>query len=187
MDRDGAPTGMAGEAKLTETEAGLAPAGEGWFVLALASASWYWHERFGAVCDFEGETEFAQVGVNVHVLWPGQPNGLYHGEDAQEDFLVLAGECLLLVEGEERRLRAWDFVHCPPWTEHIFVGAGDGPCAILMVGARRPGRGIRYPVSRLARAHGAGADVETDDPGEAYARFERWRVERLDHDGLPWR
>jgi uncharacterized cupin superfamily protein len=83
---------------------------------------------------------------------------------------VLSGECLLLVEGEERRLRAWDFVHCPPWTEHIFVGAGDGPCLVLAAGARRKGRGIRYPVSELALGYGAGVEQETTDPREAYAR-----------------
>ena len=94
---------------------------------------------------------------------------MYHGEDAQEDFLVLSGECLLLVEGQERRLRAWDFVHCPPWTEHIFVGAGDGPCLVLAVGARVKGRGIRYPVNTLAQKHAAGVDVETTVPSEAYA------------------
>jgi len=105
------------------------------------------------------------------VLKPGQPNCMYHGEDAQEDFLVLSGECLLPVEGAERRLRAWDFVHWPPWTEHVFVGAGTGPCVVLMVGERRLGSGIRYPVSELARRHGAGVERETDSPKEAYARF----------------
>ena len=105
------------------------------------------------------------------MLQPGQPNGLYHRESAQEDFLVLAGECLLLVEGEERPLRAWDLVHCPRETEHIFVGAGDGPCVILMVGARSPDEKLFYPASELARGHGAGADEATDSPAEAYAKF----------------
>jgi len=178
---------MVGEATLEETGSGLAPASEGWFVLGLSQAVWHGHETFGRYCDLEGETAFPQVGVNVHVLWPGQPSGMYHGEDAQEDFLVLAGECLLLVEGEERRLRAWDFVHCPPWTEHVFVGAGEGPCAILMIGARPPARGIRYPVSELARSRGAGVDAETTQPAQAYARFGRWRPERPEAEGLPWR
>ena len=90
---------------------------------------------------------FPQVGIRLKALWPGEPNGMYHSEEAQEDFLVLAGECLLLIEGEERPLRAWDFVHCPAGTEHIFIGAGDGPCLILMVGARGDEVPIRYPVS----------------------------------------
>jgi uncharacterized cupin superfamily protein len=107
----------------------------------------------------------------VGILRPGEPSALYHGEDAQEDFLVLSGECLLLIEGEERRLHAWDFVHCPPCAEHIFVGAGDGPCLVIGVGARRKGRGIRYPVNELALKHGAGVETETTDPKEAYARF----------------
>jgi uncharacterized cupin superfamily protein len=96
---------------------------------------------------------------------------MYHGEDAQEDFLVLSGECLLLVEGQERRLKAWDFVHCPPMTEHIFIGAGDRPCLIVMIGARRKGRPIRYPVSEVALQHGAGVETETTEPREAYAGF----------------
>ena len=97
----------------------------------------------------------------------------------QEDFLVLSGECLLLIEGEERRLKAWDFVHCPNWTEHIFVGAGNGPCLVLGVGARRKGRGIRYPVNALALKYGAGVEIETSDPKEAYARFGERQADRL--------
>lgn len=101
------------------------------------------------------------------------PTACTHGEDDQEDFLVLSGECLLIVEGEERRLGAWDFVHCPPWTEHAFVGAGDGPCLLLAVGSRTrtEGSGIRYPVNEAALRHGAGVETETSDPDEAYARF----------------
>lgn len=100
---------------------------------------------------------------------------MYHGEEAQEDFLVLAGECIVLVEGEERPLRKWDFVHCPPWTEHVFVGAGSEPCVILSVGARGGERGVLYPVSDLARKHGAGVEKETPSPQEAYGAYERPR------------
>jgi uncharacterized cupin superfamily protein len=98
---------------------------------------------------------------------------MYHGEGAQEDFLVLSGECLLVVEGEERRLKAWDFVHCPPWTEHVFIGAGDGPCVVLAVGARKKGRGVRYAVNETALRHGAGVEEETTEAGVAYARFSK--------------
>jgi uncharacterized cupin superfamily protein len=158
------------EARLLHTDAGLAPDGEGWFVVNARAARWGHIDEMGSYVWFEpDEPEFAQFGVNVHVLRPGQPNGLYHGEAGQEDFLVLSGECLLIVEGQERRLRQWDFVHCPSWTEHIFVGAGDGPCAILMVGARGR-KGIHYPVNETARRHGAGVDRETDSGREAYAR-----------------
>jgi uncharacterized cupin superfamily protein len=97
---------------------------------------------------------------------------MYHGEEEQEDFLVLAGECLLLIEGEERPLKAWDFVHCPSGTEHVFVGAGTGPCAVLAVGSRSGG-GVVYPASELAQRHGAGVPVETRKPEEAYADFKR--------------
>jgi uncharacterized cupin superfamily protein len=165
------------EAKLQESGSGLAPTSEGWFVLNVAEAYWLTSEggekqSSGAECAFETPlAEFAQIGIRIHVLQPGESNGLYHGENQQEDFLVLSGECVLLVEGEERALRAWDFVHCPPWTEHIFVGAGDGPCLVIGVGARRKGRGIRYPVNELALRYGAGVETETTDPREAYARF----------------
>jgi uncharacterized cupin superfamily protein len=98
---------------------------------------------------------------------------MYHRENQQEDFLVLYGECLLLVEEQERRLGPWDFVHCPPETNHVFVGAGDGPCAILAVGARLANEEIVYPESELARRHNAGVETETPNPREAYAKYER--------------
>jgi uncharacterized cupin superfamily protein len=139
-------------------------------VINARDAPWF-ESELGLYGELEPEARFDQVGVQLSLLRPGDPSGMYHGEDAQEDFLVLGGECLLLIEGEERRLRQWDFVHCPPWTEHIFVGAGDGPCLLLGVGARREGRGIRYPVSEIARKHGAGVEQETTEPREAYARF----------------
>jgi uncharacterized cupin superfamily protein len=158
------------EAPLERAEHGLVPDGEGWFVLNTRDARWFDGVELGGLyTSFEGENaRFPQLGFGIGILRPGEANALYHAEDAQEDFLVLAGECLLLIEGEARPLRAWDFVHCPPWTEHIFVGAGDGPCLVLGVGARRPGRGLRFPVSELALKHGAGVQVETTDSREAY-------------------
>jgi uncharacterized cupin superfamily protein len=162
--------GVIPEAPLRDTGDGLVPEGEGWFVVNARDARWEHSDELGSACVFEGETPFPALGVNIQVLKPGQPNCMYHGEGAQEDFLVLAGECLLLVEGEERRLRAWDFVHCPPWTEHVFVGAGDGPCAILMIG-QRPESGLRYPVEEVAVRHGAAVEQETTLGKEAYARF----------------
>ncbi len=163
---------MVQEAPLEQTESGLVPKGEGWFVVNAKEARWLEHKAFGSGTTFEGEPEFQQLGINIGVLEPGQPACLYHRENAQEDFLVLFGECVLLIEGEERALKAWDFVHCPPWTDHVLVGAGSGPCAILAVGARG-NEEIVYPVSDLARRHGAGAEQETPDPKEAYAPFGR--------------
>jgi uncharacterized cupin superfamily protein len=131
---------MVAEAKLEKQEGGLAPAGEGWFVVNVSEGAWVTSPAFGSECVFEAGrgTSFKDVGISVAVLTPGRPNGLYHREmHNQEDFLVLSGECLLLIEGEERALKAWDFVHCPPGTDHIFVGAGDGPCVLFMVGARK--------------------------------------------------
>jgi uncharacterized cupin superfamily protein len=160
---------MVEETPHLRTAAGLVPAREGWFVLNARDALWR-DGDFGAYTRFEGEARFPQIGINIGVLEPGQPSSMYHGEDDQEDFLVLSGECLLLVEGQERRLKAWDFVHCPAWTEHVFVGAGDGPCAILAVGARSS-RDVVYPESELAQRHGAGVAKETRSGEEAYAAF----------------
>jgi uncharacterized cupin superfamily protein len=159
-----------------------------WFVRNVRDTPFYTSEHMGSVAEFEaGATGFDQLGIRITTLLPGQSHGFYHREDAQEGFLVLAGECLLLVEGEERELRAWDFVHSPPGTEHVFVGAGDGPCAILMVGARHPDAGVVYSFSELALRHGAGLEVETNDPDVAYAGAPEERVERPDYwDDLPW-
>jgi uncharacterized cupin superfamily protein len=160
---------MVPEAPIEDGPGGRKPAGEGWFVVNAREAEWIHNEKFGAGVVFEGESRFPHYGINIQVLWPGQPNCYYHAEEGQEDFLVLSGECILLVEGEERPLRAWDFVHCPPWTEHVFVGAGDGPCAIVGVGARNAGEGLVYPVSEVALRHGAGVKEEATTGKVAYA------------------
>jgi len=158
------------EAPLRETRFGLAPDGDGWFVLNARESRWRDWGPLGANCAFEGKRPFRQVGINLNRLLPGQPMGFYHRERHDEGFLVLAGECLLLVEGQERTLRAWDFVHCPPEANHMIVGAGDGPAVVLAVGARGRGRsGIVYPVDPLALAHGVGVERETTKPQEAYA------------------
>ena len=176
------------EAKLSDSGSGLAPASDGWFVVNVRDTAWLDSDEFGSGCVFETrEHPFAHFGMNISVLEPGKPNCLYHSESQQEAFLVLSGECKLLVEGEERPLRAWDFVHCPAGIEHVFVGAGDGPCVVLMVGARTPDEQILYPVSELAARYGASAEHETPDPKEAYARFERPRSERPAYWAeLPW-
>jgi uncharacterized cupin superfamily protein len=160
---------MPDEAPLRRTGNGLVPEGPGWFVLNARDAVWCSGE-FGAFTRFEGDTRFPLVGVNIGVLEPGQPACYYHAENEQENFLVLYGECLLLVEGEERPLRAWDFVHSPAWTKHVFVGAGGGPCAILAIGTRLSDE-VVYPESELARRHRAGVLRQTRDPGEAYAEL----------------
>ncbi len=165
---------MVPEAPLEHTEAGLVPAGDGWFVVNAREARWRNREGRGKSLPFEGPLDFPQVGITLFVLWPGEPIGMYHWEANQEDFLVLVGEALLIVEGEERRLRQWDFVHCPAETQHMIVGAGNGPCAVLAVGAREHQAGTDwggYTVDEVALRHGAGVEQETDDPEQAYAHF----------------
>ncbi|MDQ2911573.1 MAG: cupin domain-containing protein [Actinomycetota bacterium] len=173
---------MVPEAPLERTEAGLVTAGEGWFVLNAREARWRHREGraslpFTGSTEFEVETYFPQVGVNLFVLAPGEPMAMYHWEADPEGFLVLSGEALLIVEGQERPLRQWDFVHCPAQTRHVIVGAGDGPCTVLAVGARehlssKVGADWgAYTVDEVALRHGAGVEEETTDSELAYARF----------------
>lgn len=159
------------EARSEETPYGRYITSDGWFVLNLGDALAVRNDEAGdAVYPLEAKAApFQDFGVNVHVVWPGRPSALYHSEGVQEAFLVLSGECLLLVEEQERSLRQWDFFHCPAGTHHIFVGAGAGPCAILMIGARPGEETLHYPTSDVAAKYGASAANETNDPEEAYA------------------
>lgn len=143
------------------------------FILNVADAPAFSHPRRATLIDLEPDgAPWPDTGVNIQVLSPGQPNCRYHSESVQEDFLVLHGECLVIIDGVERPLRQWDFVHCPAGTEHVFVGAGDGPCAVLMIGARRD-ETVHYPVNELAARHDASVTVATDEPAQAYADWRR--------------
>ena len=179
---------MVPEARIESTEHGLVASGEGWFVLNAHDASWRHEEGRSAVCDFEGDSDFSQIGINISVLAPGEPMAMYHWEADQEDFLVLAGEALLIAEGNERPLRQWDFVHCPPGTNHVIVGAGDAPCVVLAVGARDRSMGPdwgAYTVDEAAIRHGAGVEQETTDENVAYAGFTRRQPTRYRDGWLP--
>jgi uncharacterized cupin superfamily protein len=179
---------MVPEAPLEETDGGLVPTGEGWFVLNARKGRWRHREGRGECLPFEGKNEFPQVGVSLYVLAPGEPIGMYHWEANQEDFLVLSGEALLIIEGEERPLRQWDFVHCPAETKHIIVGGGDASCVILAVGARDdqagPGWG-GYTVDAAALRHGAGVEQETTEVDQAYAPFPEPESTRYREGWLP--
>jgi len=160
------------EAPLEQTEHGLVAGGDGWYVLNARASRWYYVTGRGAFCDLEGEQDFSQVGINVQVLEPGEAMAMYHWEADQEDFLVVAGDALLIIEGEERPLRQWDFVHCPPNAQHTIVGGGAGPCIVVAVGAREHQDGAGwggYTVDEVALRHGAGVEQETTVPDEAYA------------------
>jgi uncharacterized cupin superfamily protein len=176
------------EARLEDSGSGLVPAGAGWFVVNVRDTRWFTSDRRGSACPFQSPAlPFSHFGINVRVLEAGQPNALYHSDSEQEAFLVLSGKCRLLVDGKERLLRPWDFFHCPAGTEHIFVGAGDEPCVILMVGARKETKRVTYPVSELAGRYGASVEEETSDPEQAYAGSEEPRLGRPEcWDRLPW-
>ena len=164
---------MVPEALPRMTKNGLVVDDDGWFVLNARESRWKSEGPLGRYCTFEGKRRFPQLGLNISVLEPGQAYGRYHRENAQEGFLVIEGECLLIVEEQERKLEAWDYFHCPGGTEHIIVGAGEGPAIVVAVGARGRGvgGGVVYTVSALAARHGASVDHETTDSDEAYAEI----------------
>jgi uncharacterized cupin superfamily protein len=190
---------MVPEAPLEQTEDGLLPAGEGWFVLNAGDAAWGRCEGMGKWPRLEGGRPiFPQLGLGLTVLEPGEPMTMYHWETDQEDFLVLSGEALAIVEGEERPLRQWDFLHCPAGTNHAIVGAGDGPCVVFAVGARehhtyRTADGSidgtddwgAYTVDEAALRHGAGVEEETTDGNVAYGRFPKRVSTRYGNGWLP--
>lgn len=173
---------MPDEATLEQIETGVMPADDGWFILNLADIGWERVQGGGTWCSFESPSSPSPLlGIGVHVLWPGETPGFYHAESNQEGFLVLSGQCVAIVEGEERRMRPWDYLHCPPGTAHITIGAGAGACAILMVGTRSPDRTLHYPVEPAAARYRASVAVATDSPKAAYA--ERPPIERAPS---PW-
>jgi uncharacterized cupin superfamily protein len=161
------PTGVS-EARFQDG----VPQTPGWFVVNARDARWLRNEM-RTVCRFggQGEAHFDDLGIGLYWIEPGKPMSLYHHEAGQEDFLVVRGRGLLIVEGEERPLQAWDFVHFPPRTAHTVVAAGDEPVLILAVGARREKGSARYPVEPAAVRHGAGVTAASASPEETYASF----------------
>jgi uncharacterized cupin superfamily protein len=171
------------EAKVSRTEHGLVPEGEGWFVVNARDVPWAHSETLGSACFFESQDQrFPELGFNVNLLRPGQAGAMYHGEGSQEGFFVIAGEGIAIVEGEERPLRAWDYFHCPADVPHALVGAGDGPFVYVAIGARRKGASLVYPVDEVAQRHGAGVAVETTLPRQAYEGHEIARGAYRDGD-----
>ena len=185
---------MITEATLEDTGAGLVPTSAGWFVLNARDARWFEKPGQGHSLpltgddEYEAETFFPMLGMSIRVMGPGEPSTTYHWETEQEDFLVLAGEALLIVEGQERRLKQWDFVHCPPETRHAFVGAGEAPCVLLGAGSRQfqnDGPWGLYCADEIAERHNASPPEETQDGEIAYARFDPPRPTRYPEGLLP--
>jgi uncharacterized cupin superfamily protein len=159
------------EAQLVDSEVGRKPEGDGWFVVNIADAAAFGFDdnQYGFI--FEGglRAGFPHFGINVRVLGPGNPGSMYHAESGQEAYLVLDGEAVLVVEDEERTLKKWDFVHLPPNTAHVLAGAGEGPCVVLMVGARNAGTDLVFPASEAAAKYGASVEKDTSDRQQAYS------------------
>jgi quercetin dioxygenase-like cupin family protein len=166
------------EAPLRRSKNGLVTDGEGWFVVNARESRWRDEGVLGTYCTFEGKRRFPHFGINISVLEPGQAIGMYHRENGQEAFLVLSGECTLIVEGQERTLSEWDFFYCAPGTEHALVTTREQRAVVLAVGARGRGAGggLVYRVSEAAARHGASVQRETTSSAEAYAHA---------HAGLP--
>ena len=194
---------MIEEARLAPVESGLTPVTAGWFVVNTRDAAWMNNDATEACSIFESDefvlrgrpdlSEYVKPGAGfaIRVLRPGRPAGMYHAESVQEDFLVVMGECIAIIEDQERHLRAWDFVHCPPGTTHTFVGAGDGPCVLVCAGNRDLDDETFWRVykrSEVALRHGASVEKETSSSAEANAAYrDRWRVERPEEwSELPW-
>ena len=195
---------MVHEARLERVASGLAPTTPGWFVVNTAEAAWVTNDDWcGGVCIFESDdfvlrgrpdlTEYVKPGAGfaIRVLRPGRPADMYHAESVQEDFFVLAGECLAVIEDQKRHLRAWDFVHCPPGTAHTFIGAGGGPCVLLCAGNRDLNDETFWRIykrSDVALRYGASVERDTSSDAEANAPWRAgWRVERPDEwSELPW-
>jgi uncharacterized cupin superfamily protein len=183
------------EARLERVASGLAPVTPGWFVVNTADAAWVHNESYGGVCIFESDGVVLQgrpdltryekpgAGFTIRVVPAGRPTALYHAESTQEDFLVLMGECVLVIEDQERHLRAWDFVHCPPMTAHTFIAKEPGPCVIVATGDRRDDNEIVCPHSEVALRHDAGVELGETSPEPRG----RWEVRRPPQwDELPW-
>jgi uncharacterized cupin superfamily protein len=193
---------MVEEARLEAIASGLTPVSAGWFVVNAGDAAWVNNDEAHGVCIFESDefvlrgrpdlNEYVKPGAGfaLRVLKPGRPAGMYHAESVQEDFLVLMGECVLIIEDEERNLRAWDFVHCPPGTAHTFVGAGDGPCVLLCSGNRDFDDETFWRVyqrSEVALRFGASVEKDASWDDEPDRSSGEWRVERPERWAeLPW-
>ena len=155
------------EAPVRPSKNGLVVDGEGWFVVNARESRWRDEGPLGSYCTFEGKRRFPHFGINVTVLEAGETFGMYHREKGQEAFLVLSGECTLIVDGQERRLTEWDFFYCAPETDHIIVAAAGQAAVILAVGARGRGfgGGLVYPVCKAAARYGASVVRETTKSG----------------------
>jgi uncharacterized cupin superfamily protein len=134
--------------------------------------------------EWEADTFFPMLGVQLAVLEPGEPNSQYHWETEAEAFFVISGEALLIIEGQERPLRQWDFVHMPPKTEHVLVGAGDGPCVFLAMSSRENqqfGPYGEYPPNEVAAKYRASAK----DSDDAYVGWPESEPSRYREGWLP--
>jgi uncharacterized cupin superfamily protein len=185
---------MVPEAALEQTDTGTIPTTPGWFVLNARDGRWVEKPGQGhslaltGIEKHEAETLFPMLGMSIRVMNPGEPSTTYHWETEQEDFLVLAGEAILIIDGQERSLRQWDFVHCPPESRHAFVGAGTGPCVLLCASSRQfqnNGPWGYYCSDPIAERYNASSPEDTQNPERAYARFAPGRFTRYPRNLLP--
>jgi mannose-6-phosphate isomerase-like protein (cupin superfamily) len=181
------------EAELEETEVGLLPKTQGWFIMSALETRWFDKPGQGhsvsltGYNEYEAETFFPMLGMSIRVAGPGDATTTYHWETEQEGFLVLSGEGIAIIEGEERPLKQWDFVHCPPGTRHAFAG-GEPPLVLLCASSRqfqKDGPWGYYCFDETAAKYNAASPEDTQDGEIAYARFAEVRKTRYPGGLLP--
>jgi mannose-6-phosphate isomerase-like protein (cupin superfamily) len=181
------------EAEIEETEVGLLPKTQGWFIMSALETRWFDKPGQGhsvsltGYNEYEAETFFPMLGMSIRVAGPGDATTTYHWETEQEGFLVLSGEGIAIIEGEERPLKQWDFVHCPPGTRHAFAG-GEPPLVLLCASSRqfqKDGPWGYYCFDETAAKYNAASPEDTQDGEIAYARFAEVRKTRYPGGLLP--
>jgi Cupin domain len=165
-------TARVAEASVRMSKNGLVTDGEGWFVVNARESRWRDEGPLGSYCTFEGKRAIPAFRDQYQRPRAGRDDGDVPPRDRQEAFLILAGECTLIVEGRGRQLVAWDFFYCPPGTGHSIVAAGRQAAVVLAVGARGRGvgGGVVYPVCKAAARYGASVARETTSSAAAYAK-----------------
>ena len=172
LPREGRLECAVPEAQLKDSGSGLAPATEGWFVVNVRDAEWWFADSRGARCSFE--SEYGEPAVSSHSSGSTSP---YWSQDRAASItqspLRKRSSCSPGSAGCSSRARSDAFCpgtssirlrgqSTPSWARATGHVPPDGRCAF--------GPEARYPVSELAARYGASVEEETSDPAQVYAR-----------------